>query len=896
MKKCKKRHSFSNTLYFSFIVIFFVANYPLFGCDILKLSTQGQRWACCEIEKIYISPNRSEAGAVIIEGENKLGHTGYGNPTSRSGYGCWGFFGGNQDGGVPSSVWYDIYGVKGEQYIKIRYCKDGEPESSIRVAINGVDQGISFTPQNLNPNPPEEDWGEGWFRFATSAWYKVTFPDSCKFSLTKNTIDNPVPAKGGTYVFEVKKDGDCENSDLKLTKSPSWVTISSLDLSSVKSYQVTVARNENDNSSRTGTIELYDECSFGTPITITVNQRGPCNLKINGLNSMTKISPKAYNKNFSVHPDGDCTDIDWYTDKSGRDEDRLSAQNINNNQINIRVQENDDETRRYFNLKLREDVSENTVLSPTYYFEQYGICKFIVPTQIILLDENAYSMGYTFSFEGDCSESWEVKGDGYLTTTSYYPDKALSFSVPALDENLDEKTSKFTLSTHETEYCSAAEQIVVVKQVRKGNDEKKRQVVIDYIKDILKNIIPSPGMNFPVPVKFEPVTSLFKTSNDSVQNTWQFYYPDWVKIIPDTGTGDAVVKLLILPNHNLQREGIISFHATGVINSPLEFQVTQMGDSTSLNCLTLTTAGQPEGVLNLKRMWLAGSKQKNNSLLIDGSKPTFHNSGYKHELDKICYWASFGIDSSGILLYDSLNVNNPYYLKIEYSKTTSSTEPVKISINENQAVIFDPQETDNPDTFIESEWILLDDVVPVELLFFKAQTNKDHIILQWETNSESNNYGFEIERKAGNEDWRTIAFIQGCGTTNQTSKYSYTDNDIKNKKYQYRLKQIDNDGSFCICGFTSININQPLEYQITQNYPNPFNKTTKIKYKLSKASLVTIKIYNINGHKVRDDIKLFQESGEYEHIINLDNLPSGIYFTHFETDDYSSMIKMLYVK
>jgi hypothetical protein len=72
-------------------------------------------------------------------------------------------------------------------------------------------------------------------------------------------------------------------------------------------------------------------------------------------------------------------------------------------------------------------------------------------------------------------------------------------------------------------------------------------------------------------------------------------------------------------------------------------------------------------------------------------------------------------------------------------------------------------------------WAAVDEGnVPVEITSFKAWVFEDAVELSWITATETNNSGFEIQRSSGN-DFETIDFENGNGTTTQPSAYSYVD-------------------------------------------------------------------------------------------------------------------------
>ena len=129
-------------------------------------------------------------------------------------------------------------------------------------------------------------------------------------------------------------------------------------------------------------------------------------------------------------------------------------------------------------------------------------------------------------------------------------------------------------------------------------------------------------------------------------------------------------------------------------------------------------------------------------------------------------------------------------------------------------------------------------IIPVELTSFKALVNDNDVELTWSTATETNNQGFEIERQVGSGsasggadgNWEEIGFVPGFGTTTETRSYSFNDNDLDEGKYEYRLKQIDFDGSFEYSDVVLVEIISSVKFSLSQNYPNPFNPTTKIKY------------------------------------------------------------------
>ena len=180
----------------------------------------------------------------------------------------------------------------------------------------------------------------------------------------------------------------------------------------------------------------------------------------------------------------------------------------------------------------------------------------------------------------------------------------------------------------------------------------------------------------------------------------------------------------------------------------------------------------------------------------------------------------------------------------------------------------------------------IDFTVPVELTSFTAETDINKVLLKWSTATESNNLGFEVERKLKNQEWVRIAFVEGNGTSTEINNYTYVD-DYSLLPYEgtvlYRLKQIDFNGSFEYSDQVAVNLSFiPQEFYVSQNFPNPFNPSTTIKYSIPEESRVKINIYNSIGEVVESLINEVFSPGNYEIIWNAQNYPSGIYFYSFE--------------
>lgn len=191
---------------------------------------------------------------------------------------------------------------------------------------------------------------------------------------------------------------------------------------------------------------------------------------------------------------------------------------------------------------------------------------------------------------------------------------------------------------------------------------------------------------------------------------------------------------------------------------------------------------------------------------------------------------------------------------------------------------------------------IFDTVLPVELTSFAASVSGNKVTLNWKTVTESNNQGFEVERRSENQNWKTVGYVRGSGTTSEPKTYSYVDN-ISAGKYSYRLKQVDFSGTYSYSNEVSVNSAAEVKtYSLSQNYPNPFNPTTTIQFQMPEAGHVTLKVFNILGSEIKTVMDGNMEAGF--HTINFDasNLPSGIYLYQLNANDFTSVKRMLLTK
>jgi subtilisin family serine protease len=186
--------------------------------------------------------------------------------------------------------------------------------------------------------------------------------------------------------------------------------------------------------------------------------------------------------------------------------------------------------------------------------------------------------------------------------------------------------------------------------------------------------------------------------------------------------------------------------------------------------------------------------------------------------------------------------------------------------------------------------------VPVEITLFSGSYVNGSVQLEWITATETNNSGFEVQKRYEGTSFEKIGFVAGSGSTTVETHYSFTDEHNLVGRIYYRLKQIDFNGGYTFSNEIMIEVLNLTDYQLFQNYPNPFNPSTSIKYSVPAQSKIKISLYDIIGHEVTTLFEGIRESGVYNINLTADNLPSGVYFVSMTAENFSKAIKITLMK
>ncbi len=170
--------------------------------------------------------------------------------------------------------------------------------------------------------------------------------------------------------------------------------------------------------------------------------------------------------------------------------------------------------------------------------------------------------------------------------------------------------------------------------------------------------------------------------------------------------------------------------------------------------------------------------------------------------------------------------------------------------------------------------------LPVELVSFTGYNNKDQNVLNWVTASEKDVDKFEVEKSIdGLSDWSYIGWQKAVGGNVQKA-YTFSDNQPVVGHNYYRLKIIDNDGTFTYSNTIDIPITEALVNGFVKIFPNPTSGTVNLQLQSTQSSITTIEIANVLGQVVSTR-EATLGIGVTPVTLDISYLPNGTYFVSF---------------
>ncbi|MFT7614575.1 MAG: hypothetical protein ACI9J3_003557 [Parvicellaceae bacterium] len=141
--------------------------------------------------------------------------------------------------------------------------------------------------------------------------------------------------------------------------------------------------------------------------------------------------------------------------------------------------------------------------------------------------------------------------------------------------------------------------------------------------------------------------------------------------------------------------------------------------------------------------------------------------------------------------------------------------------------------------------------LPVELISISSFLKDKSVVLKWETESETDNLGFDVLRSKDFTSWESLGFVEGQRTTLEKTTYEFEDRIPLYGDNYYRLKQLDFDGQF---QYSEI-MHQHVKFLDKEDikvrvFPNPATKKTTVQLTNYNQDKVKISLSSLNGIKV----------------------------------------------
>jgi photosystem II stability/assembly factor-like uncharacterized protein len=191
----------------------------------------------------------------------------------------------------------------------------------------------------------------------------------------------------------------------------------------------------------------------------------------------------------------------------------------------------------------------------------------------------------------------------------------------------------------------------------------------------------------------------------------------------------------------------------------------------------------------------------------------------------------------------------------------------------------------------------------VELTVFTAKREGKNIRLDWETATEQNNHGFQVERSSadhgvsGTGVWTTAGFVEGLGTTNVPQSYTFVDREAYGA-VRYRLKQVDRDGGYQYSSSIEVNSTAgfPGSIHLEQNHPNPFNPSTQVTFHIPVQARTMLEVFDVLGRRIMVLVNGEVEAGAHTVRVDGSGWASGVYIVRLTSAGAVRTMKMFLSK
>lgn len=187
-------------------------------------------------------------------------------------------------------------------------------------------------------------------------------------------------------------------------------------------------------------------------------------------------------------------------------------------------------------------------------------------------------------------------------------------------------------------------------------------------------------------------------------------------------------------------------------------------------------------------------------------------------------------------------------------------------------------------------------LLPVELSKFTAATKGDQVKLEWTTQTEINNEGFEIQRSMNGRDFAKLDWVKGQGNASSAIDYNYTDKVSLNTQYYYRLKQIDYDGRYSFSDVRTVISKDDQGVILHDISPNPISGAlARVKVSANADEQLSFNVFDALGQLVVEQT-ISVTGGTNTYNLDVESLANGSYFVKLSGSNHASYKKIVIAK
>lgn len=186
----------------------------------------------------------------------------------------------------------------------------------------------------------------------------------------------------------------------------------------------------------------------------------------------------------------------------------------------------------------------------------------------------------------------------------------------------------------------------------------------------------------------------------------------------------------------------------------------------------------------------------------------------------------------------------------------------------------------------------IDNLLPVELAWFRGEISDSDVLLSWRTVSEINNDYFLVERSKDAKDWEVLGQVRGNGTIDTPMEYSFTDERPVDGRAYYRLKQVDYDGQFEYSDVVVVETSTDGNFEVISLYPNPVNEQLNLSFNAANENIVLLQVIDYAG-KTLFQKEVWPVKGTNEIALDVSGFQTGLYMVRLGKGESALQLKFV---